>query len=66
MSVLIHTVPVSVVGVLFVFVLMIMSGMDWGGAQSHMRHTDNKAIKLKMILRLRYNLIYVDTGSIKE
>lgn len=49
-------VPVSVVGVLFGFVLMIMSGMGWGGAQSHMRHADNKASKLKVILRPCYNL----------
>lgn len=42
----INTIPVSVVGVLFVFVLMIMSGMGWAGAQSHMRHADNRVSKV--------------------
>lgn len=33
--------PVRVVGVLFICVLMIMSGMGWGWPQSHMRHSRN-------------------------
>lgn len=53
---LISTIPVSVLGVLFIFVLMIMSGMGWGGAQSHMRHADNKVTKVKEMLLL-YNIL---------
>lgn len=44
----------SVFGVLFIFVLMIMSGMGWGGAQSHMRHADNKVANEKVIMLLWY------------
>lgn len=42
---LVNTIPASVADVLFIFVLMIMSGIGWGGAQSHMRHADNKVIR---------------------
>lgn len=44
--VLVNTIPMSVGGVLLIFALMIMSGMGWVGAQSHMRHADNKEIKV--------------------
>lgn len=36
----ISPIPPSAAGVSLVFVLMIMSGIGWGGAQSHMRHAD--------------------------
>lgn len=49
---LINTIPVSVVGVLFIFVLLIISGMGWGGAQLHKGHSDNKVIKVKMIVTI--------------
>lgn len=36
-----HTLPVGGVAVvLFMFALMIMSGMGWDAPQSHMRHAD--------------------------
>lgn len=34
------TIPESVLGVSPMFVLIIMSGMVWGGALSHVRHAD--------------------------
>lgn len=53
----INTIPVSVSGgVLFIFVLMIMSGMGWGGAQSHRRHADNKVIKERVIIYHIYTI----------
>ena len=42
----ISKIPVSVVVVLFMVVL-IMSGMGWGGAQSHRRHADNKVLRVR-------------------
>lgn len=41
------TIPMSEAGV-FTFVLMIMSGMGWGGAQSHMRQADNTITNVRM------------------
>lgn len=39
-----NTIPGVVV---VIFVLMIMSGIGWGGTQSHMRHSDNNVIKVR-------------------
>lgn len=35
-------------GLMIILVLMIMSGMDWGGAHSHMREADNKVTNVKV------------------
>lgn len=60
--VLVNTIPMSVGGVLLIFALMIMSGMGWVGAQSHMRHADNKEIKvsdfLPKVVPKYYNFLF--------
>lgn len=47
--------PVYVLMALFPFVLMIMSGMGSGGAQSQMRHTENTAMR-KSFFTLHKNM----------